>query len=74
MSIFRTSIAIAPENINVAISSASKSTTEQEPETVQESVGDMAENQMVASAETPVPESTNPIISLDSGFKSERLT
>ena len=49
LSILRTSVAIAPEKINAAISSASISSTEQEPEIVQESVSDMAENQMVAS-------------------------
>ena len=38
LSILRTSIAIAPEKINAAISSASISSTEQEPEIVQESV------------------------------------
>ena len=44
LSILRTSIAITPEKINAAISSASTSSTEQEPEIVQEFVGDMAEN------------------------------
>ena len=73
LSILRTLIAIAPEKINAAISSASTSTTEQEPEIVQESVGDMAENQMVASPEAPVPKSTSPLISLDSGLSLRDL-
>ena len=68
LSILRTLIAVAPEKINAAISSVSTSRTEQEPEIVQEFVGDMAENQMVVSPEAPVPESTSPVISLDSGL------
>ena len=55
------------------MSSVSTSSTEQEPEIVQESVGDMAQNQMVASPEASVPESTSLIISLDSGLSLEDL-
>ena len=73
LSILRTSIAIVPEKTNATISCVSTSSTEQEPEVVQESVGDMAENQMVASPEAPVLESTSPIISLDSGLSLEDL-
>ena len=73
LSILRTSIAIAPEKINAAISSASISSTEQEPEIVQESVSDMVENQMVASPEAPELESTSPLISLDSGLSLRDL-
>ena len=73
LSILRTSIAIALEKINAAISSASISSTEQEPEIVQESVSDMVENQMVASPEAPELESTSPLISLDSGLSLRDL-
>ena len=73
LSILRTSIAIALEKINAATSSASISSTEQEPEIVQESVSDMVENQMVASPEAPELESTSPLISLDSGLSLRDL-
>ena len=62
LSILRTSIITAPGKINAAISSASNIQYRTRTQRLfQESIADMAENQMVASPEAPVPESTSPI-------------